>query len=155
MNLNREEGNQYKRGWWEAIKEDCGNHYDSPYTKKSSSDRAKDQPSKINSVHLCLTVMNTIITVICALRPSSSTHSLQIYCTGLTGPRSHTSWAWAAKCDPTYSYIVQLSINNIIHSNNNKMAKLHFWSPIFWVNFHFGPKIDFVTNFIPKKINRF
>ena len=36
-----------------------------------------------------------------ALKPSSSTHSLQIYCTGLAGPRSHTSWAWAAKHDPT------------------------------------------------------
>ena len=36
-----------------------------------------------------------------SLKPSSLTHSLQIYCTGLTEPRSHTIWAWAANCDPT------------------------------------------------------
>ena len=46
--------------------------------------------------------MNTILTVIHSLKPSSLTHSLQIYCIGLTGPRSHTSWAWTAKRDPTY-----------------------------------------------------
>ena len=27
--------------------------------------------------------------------------------------------------------------------------------PTFWVNYHFGPKIDFITNFVPKKENRF
>ena len=26
-----------------------------------------------------------------------------------------------------------------------------FLIPTFWVNFHFGPKIDFVTNVVPKK----
>ena len=41
--------------------------------------------------------MNIILTIIHALKPSSLTHSLQIYCTGLTGPRSHTPWAWTAK----------------------------------------------------------
>ena len=55
-------------------------------TKKSSSDRAEDQPSLINLVHPCLTVINTMLAVVHALKPSSSTHSLQIYCTELTGP---------------------------------------------------------------------
>ena len=31
------------------------------------------------------------------LGPSSSTHSLQIYCTGLIGPKSHTSWTQVPK----------------------------------------------------------
>ena len=31
------------------------------------------------------------------LGPSSLIHSLQIYCTRLAKPRSHTPWAWAAK----------------------------------------------------------
>ena len=34
------------------------------------------------------------------LGPSSLTHSLQIYCTRLTGPISLTLWAWAAKRVP-------------------------------------------------------
>ena len=42
-----------------------------------------------------------MLVVVHALKPSSSTHSLQIYCSGLTGPRSHTSWVWAKKRDPT------------------------------------------------------
>ena len=75
---------------------------------KISSDRADDQPSQINLVHLCLTVINTMLTVVHALKPSSSTHSLQIYCIGLAGPRSHTSWAWAEKHDPTI-YILENS----------------------------------------------
>ena len=58
--------------------------------EQSSSDCAENKHSLINSVHLCLIVMNTILTVIHALKPSSLIHSLQIYCTGLTGPRSHT-----------------------------------------------------------------
>ena len=66
---------------------------------KSSLDCAKDQSSLINSVHLSLIVINTISTVIRVLKPSSSTHSLQIYCTGFTDPRSHTSCA--EKRDPT------------------------------------------------------
>ena len=45
--------------------------------------------------------MNTILTVIHALKPSSLTNSLQIHCIGLTSPRSHTPWAWAIKCVPT------------------------------------------------------
>ena len=58
--------------------------------EQSSSDCAENKHSLINSVHLCLIVMNTILTVIHALKLSSLTHSLQIYCTGFTGPRSHT-----------------------------------------------------------------
>ena len=68
--------------------------------EQSSSDCAENKLSLINSVHLCLIVMNTILTVIHALKSSSLTHSLQIYCTGLTGPRSYTPWAWAAKRVP-------------------------------------------------------
>ena len=70
---------------------DSGNHYHSTCTRKSSSDCAEDQSFLINSVHLCLIVMNTILTVIHAQKPSSLTHFLQIYCTGFIGPRSHTS----------------------------------------------------------------
>ena len=33
---------------------------------------------------------------------SSLTHSLQIYCTGLIGPGSHTFWAWTPNRDPTH-----------------------------------------------------
>ena len=69
--------------------------------EQSSSDCVENKLSLINSVHLCLIVMNTILTVIYALKPNSLTHSLQIYCTRLTSPRSHTPWAWAAKCVPT------------------------------------------------------
>ena len=69
--------------------------------EQSSSDCAENKLSLINSIHLCLIVMNTILTVIHALKPSSLTHSLQIYCTELTGPRSHTPWAWAAKRVPS------------------------------------------------------
>ena len=49
--------------------------------------------------------MNTTLTVIHALKPSSLTHSLQIYCIGLTNPKSHTPRAWAAKRVPTESMI--------------------------------------------------
>ena len=61
--------------------------------EQSSSDCVENKLSLINSIHLCLIVVNTILTVIHALKPSSLTHSLQIYYTGLTGPRSHTPWA--------------------------------------------------------------
>ena len=73
--------------------------------EKSSSNCAEDQPSLINSVYLCLIVMNTILIVTHALRSSFSTHSLQIYCTGLTSPRSHTSWAWTANRGLTGIYL--------------------------------------------------
>ena len=61
-------------------------------TKKSSSDRAEDQSSLGNLVHLSLIVKNIVLTVVHTLKPSSLTHSLQIHCTGITGLRSHTSW---------------------------------------------------------------
>ena len=86
------EGRHVMGGW---------NPYHSRGTRKSSSDCAEDQPSLINSIHPCLTVINTILTVIHALRPSSSTHLLQIYCTRLTSPKSHISWVLIAKHDPT------------------------------------------------------
>ena len=73
--------------------------------EQNSSDYAEDKLSLINSVHLCLIVMNTILTVIHALKPSFLTHSLQIYCIGLTGPRSHTPWTWAAKRVPTITIV--------------------------------------------------
>ena len=65
--------------------------------EQTFSDCAENKLSLINSAHLCLIVMNIILTVIHALKPSSLTHFLQIYCTRLTGPRSHTPWAWTAK----------------------------------------------------------
>ena len=65
--------------------------------EQSFSDCAENKFSLINSIHLYLIVVNTILTVIHALKPSSLTHSLQIYCTWLTGPRSHTPQAWAVK----------------------------------------------------------
>ena len=71
--------------------------------EQNFSDCAKNKLSLINSIHLCLIVMNTMLTIIHALKPSFLTHSLQIYCIGLTGPRSHTPWAWAAKRVPTFS----------------------------------------------------
>ena len=61
--------------------------------EQSSSDCAENKLSLINSIHLCLIVVNTILTVIHALKSRSLTHFLQIYYTGLTGPRSHTPWA--------------------------------------------------------------
>ena len=77
--------------------------------EQSSSDCAENKLSLINSVYLCLIVMNTILTVIHALKPNFLTHSLQIYCIRFTGPRSHTPWAWATKHVPTifiiYSFI--------------------------------------------------
>ena len=69
--------------------------------EQNSSDCAENKLSLINSIHLCLIVVNTILTVIHALKPSFLTHSLQIYCIGLTDPRSHTPWAWAVKRVPT------------------------------------------------------
>ena len=73
--------------------------------EQNSSNCAKNKLSLINSVHLCLIVMNTILTVIHALKPNSLTHSLQIYYTGLIGPKSHTPWAWTAKRVPTIGVV--------------------------------------------------
>ena len=70
-------------------------------TRKSFSFHAVDQSFLKNSVHLSLIVKNTVITVVHILNPSSLARSLQIHCTGLTGLRSHASWAWPEKHDPT------------------------------------------------------
>ena len=72
--------------------------------EQSSLNCANNKLSLINSIHLYLIVVNTILTVIHALKPSSLTHSLQIYCTRFTGPKSHTPWAWVAKHIPTTIY---------------------------------------------------
>ena len=58
--------------------------------EQDSSDCAENKLSLINSVHLLLIVMNTILIVIHALKSSSLTHSLQIYYIELISPRSHT-----------------------------------------------------------------
>ena len=69
--------------------------------RKSSPDCAEDQSSLANSVHLSSIVRNTVITVVHTLKPNSLVHSLQIHCTQLTGLRSHVSWAWPEKRNPT------------------------------------------------------
>ena len=56
-----------------------------------------------------------MLTVVHTLKSSSLTHSLQIHCIGLIGLRSHTSWAWTEKRDPTiyiyiYIYILEFSL---------------------------------------------
>ena len=72
--------------------------------EQNSSDCAENKLSLINSVHLLLIVMNTILTVIHALKFSSLTHSLQIYYIELISPRSHTPWAWAAERVPAITH---------------------------------------------------
>ena len=47
-----------------------------------------------------------------SLGPSSLTHSLQIYCIGLIGPRSHTSWAWAVNQVSTVTMIYNNETNH-------------------------------------------
>ena len=78
--------------------------------EQSSSNCAENKISLINSIHLCLIVVNTILTVIHALKPSSLTHSLQIHCIRLIGPRSHTPWAWVAKRVPTIGAVCGKSL---------------------------------------------
>ena len=51
-----------------------------------------------------------------SLGPSSSTHSLQIYCIGFIGPISHMFWAWTVNRDPTISAV---SGKNLRDSENN------------------------------------
>ena len=76
-----------------------GDHYRLRRTRKKLLGLCRGPTffDEFSSVHFCLIVMNTILTVIRALKPSSLTHSPQIYCTGLVGPRSYTSWAWVTK----------------------------------------------------------
>ena len=89
-----------KRRWRETGKWGW-NPYHTRGSRKSSSDRADDQSSLVNSAHPSLIVKNTVLTVVHTLKPSFLTHSLQIYCIRLTSPRSHTPWTWAAKRVPT------------------------------------------------------
>ena len=100
----QEEGNDYKKG----VEGDRRGGAETPKhtrgIKKSSPDHAEDQSSLVNSVHLSLIVKNTVLTVVHTLKSSSLAHSLQIHCTGLTGLRSHISWAWAEKRDLAISY---------------------------------------------------
>ena len=49
-----------------------------------------------------------MLAVVHAVNPSSLTHSLQIYCIELIGPRSHMSWAWVEKRDLTIIIIIIL-----------------------------------------------
>ena len=44
--------------------------------------------------------------VVHTLKPSSLAHSLQTHCIGLTSLRSHASWAWPEKRDPTVTFYV-------------------------------------------------
>ena len=103
------EGNYYKRGEKE-IERRAKNPYQTRGTRKGSSDRAKDQPSLINPVHLSLIVKSTVLTVVHTLKPSYLTHSLQIHCTELTGHRSHTFCAWTEKRDPTIGTVCGKSL---------------------------------------------
>ena len=99
-NLIHGEGNYYKRGRREAEKGGW-NPYHRGGTRESFSDRAEDRPPLINSVYLSLVMKSTVLTVVYTLKLTSLTHSLQIYCTGHTSLRSHTSWAWVEKRDTT------------------------------------------------------
>ena len=78
--------------------------------EQSSLDCAENKLSLINSIHFCLIVVNTILTVVHALKPSLLTHSLQIYYIGLTGPISHPPWAWVAKRVPTIGVVCGKSL---------------------------------------------
>ena len=96
----QEEGNYYKKGV-EGDKRGGWDPQRTRGTRKSSSDRAEDQSSQVNSIYLSLIMKNTVLTIVHTLKPSSLTHSLQIHCIGLTGLRSHASWVWLEKRDPT------------------------------------------------------
>jgi len=82
--------------------------------------------------------MNTILTVIHALKPNSLTHSLQIYYTGLTDPRFHTPWTWATKCVPTYI----ISLKEVMKSKWLGLILVN--SQIF--NFFYGFCVNFCQN---------
>jgi len=51
------------------------------------------------------------------------THSLQIHCIGLIGPRLHMFWAWATNRDPTVSFLTTLDI----YKDYFKMPSQIFW----------------------------
>ena len=56
-------------------------------------------------------------------KPNSFTHSLQIHCTGLTGPKSQASWAGSEKRDPTHA-IYNKTDNSIIIFYNILILKI-------------------------------
>ena len=95
----QDEGNYYKKRDRERGRGETPQHAGG--IKKGSPNRDKDQFSLMNSVRLNLIVKSTIMIVVHTLKPSSLAHSLQIYCTGLTGLKSHSFWAWPEKRDPT------------------------------------------------------
>ena len=114
-------------------------------TGEGSSTCVEDQSSLINSVHLSLIVTNTMLTTVHTLKPSSSTHSLQIYCTGFTDPRSHTSCA--EKRDPTNINILLFLLlffpkfDTVFHSTNTQINLFCIFinqqhSNLFYPNFY-------------------
>ena len=68
---------------------------------------------------------------------SSFSQALQIYCLGLLG-RNPILFRIQFKTGPYNIYIYIYGENALLVST-------------FWVNFHFGPKIDFITNVVHKK----
>ena len=58
-----------------------------------------------------------MMVIVHTLKPSSLAHSLQIHCIGLTGLRSHASWAWPEKRDPIYtlSFLVIYNLNRYFY----------------------------------------
>ena len=53
---------------------------------------------------------NVVMVVVHTLKPSSLAHSLSIHCIGLTGLRSHASWTWPEKRDPTIGAVCGKSL---------------------------------------------
>ena len=72
----QEEGNYYKKGMEGDRKKGLRPPQHTRGTRKSFSDRAEDQSSLVNSVHLSLIVKKTVLIVVHTLKPSSLTHSL-------------------------------------------------------------------------------
>ena len=56
-----------------------------------------------------------------SLRPSSSIYYLQIYCTGLIGPTSHTFWAWIVNRDPTIILSKYFLLNRASYGHNTSI----------------------------------
>ena len=98
----RKKENYYKKG----LKRDREGGVETPQhtkgPKKWGAPQAKveDQSSQMNPTRLNMIVKNIVTSIVHTLKPSSLAHSLQIHCTGLTGFRSHASWAWPEKHDP-------------------------------------------------------
>ena len=91
----QEEGNYYKKGVKRNRK--AGR---SPLITPEALEKAPRTVPRSNLPQKTRSLKNTVMTVVYTLKPSSLAHSLQIHCTGLTGLRSHASWAWPEKRDP-------------------------------------------------------